>query len=138
MGIFDNSGEILSIASPGVAMLAFGLVSLMVIAVMEGIAEMTGLWPISNAMMAFVRSFVDKDLAIIIGIAYWYAYSISFATLIVAATKLATYWSWPTAAEEVTFIAAIPIGLVIVNWAGVKLFGNIEAVMGVLKLLLVI
>jgi amino acid transporter len=40
--------------------------------VMEGICEMIVLWPISNAMIEFVRAFVDEDLAIVVGIAYWY------------------------------------------------------------------
>jgi amino acid permease len=39
---------------------------------MEGIAEMIGHWPIPNAMVEFVKAFVDKDLAIIVGFAYWY------------------------------------------------------------------
>lgn len=28
------------------------------------------LWPISNAMIEFVRAFVDLDLAIVVGITY--------------------------------------------------------------------
>jgi len=28
-------------------------------------------WPISAALVEFVRSFIDDDLAIILGIAYW-------------------------------------------------------------------
>jgi amino acid permease len=74
MGLFDNSGEILAIAGPGGALLAYGLVGVGVICLMEGIAEMIGHWPISNAMIEFVKVFVDRDLAVVIGLAYWYVW----------------------------------------------------------------
>jgi yeast amino acid transporter len=41
-------------------------------AVMEGICEMTVLWPLPNAMVEFVRAFVDPDLAIVVGLSYWF------------------------------------------------------------------
>lgn len=71
MGLFDNSGLVLSIAGPSGAMLSYGLVAAGVICVMEGISEMVGHWPISNAMVEFVRSFVDEELAWVVGFAYW-------------------------------------------------------------------
>src|SRR5436305_10832555 len=65
LGIFADSGQILRIAGPGGTLLAFAIDGIIAICVMEGIAEMVGLWPISNAMIEFVRMFVDRDLAII-------------------------------------------------------------------------
>jgi amino acid transporter len=38
---------------------------------MEGIAEMILIWPIPNAMVQFVKVFVDRELGIVIGIGYW-------------------------------------------------------------------
>lgn len=137
MGLFDSSGEVLAIAGPGGGLLAYGLVGIGVIAVMEGIAEMIAHWPISNAMIEFVKCFVDRDLAVVIGVAYWYlrrdsstslvhiltptryAYSISFATLIIAGANLATYWSWSITGQDIVFIAAIPLTLLGVNCIGV-------------------
>jgi amino acid transporter len=52
-------------------MLAFALVGVVAIAAMEGVCEMIVLWPIPNPMVEFVRAFVDPDLAIVVGIAYW-------------------------------------------------------------------
>lgn len=71
MGLFNNSGLVLGIAGPSGTLLSYGLVAAGVICVMEGISEMIGHWPVSNAMVEFVRSFVDQDLAIIVGVAYW-------------------------------------------------------------------
>jgi len=65
----------LGIAGPGGTLLAFGLVGLVSMFVMEGICEMIVLWPIPNAMVEFVRTFVDEDLAMAIGISYWQVFA---------------------------------------------------------------
>ena len=62
---------ILGVAGPGATLLAFGLIGIVAIAVMEGICEMVVLWPVPNAMVEFVRAFVDPDLAKVVGISYW-------------------------------------------------------------------
>jgi yeast amino acid transporter len=74
LGLFTDSGEILGLAGPGGAIVAYILVGFLVMAIMAGIAEMIDHWPISGALMEFVSGFVDKDLAILLGIAYWYAH----------------------------------------------------------------
>ena len=71
IGFAKSSGEIIAIAGPGGALLAFVLVGLVAICVMEGVCEMINLWPISNGMIEFVRNFVDDDLAIVVGFTYW-------------------------------------------------------------------
>lgn len=70
MGLFKNSGEVLAIAGPGGGITAYLVVGFGVIMVMEGLAEMITHWPISNGMIEFVRVFIDRELAIVIGIAY--------------------------------------------------------------------
>jgi amino acid permease len=39
---------------------------------MQCIGEMLTLWPISGALVEYVGAFVDEDLGIAVGIAYWY------------------------------------------------------------------
>jgi amino acid transporter len=72
IGFATTSGQVLAIAGPGGTLIAFSVNGFVAICVMEGICEMIVLWPISNAMIEFVRAFVDEDLAIVVGIAYWY------------------------------------------------------------------
>jgi amino acid transporter len=70
--LFSTSGLILSVVGPGGVLIAWAIDGAIAVAVMEGLSEMIELWPISNAMMEFVDKFVDKDLALVVGIAYWY------------------------------------------------------------------
>ena len=69
--VFYGDGEALEVAGPSGALLAFALVGVTAICAMEGISEMIQMFPTPNAMMEFVRIFVDEDLAWVIGVAYW-------------------------------------------------------------------
>ena len=70
--LFSTSGLVLSFGGPGGVLIAWAINGAIAVAVMEGLSGMIELWPISNAMMEFVDKFVDKDLALVVGIAYWY------------------------------------------------------------------
>jgi yeast amino acid transporter len=71
LGIFVNGGKALRVAGPAGALFAFAFVGLVAIAVLECIAEMIGIWPVSNPFGEFLKVFVDEDLATVMGIAYW-------------------------------------------------------------------
>ena len=45
---------------------------LVAIFVMEGVSEFVQLFPVPNAIVEYVRAFVDEDFAWLVGIAYWY------------------------------------------------------------------
>lgn len=97
-------------AGPCGALIAVLVVGIVAIAVMEGICEFINIWPIPNAMVEYVRAFVDEDLGVAIGILYWsvrppsyleaecslscrYTYTISFSALIIVAGDLTDYWA---------------------------------------------
>ena len=69
--IFSTDGELIHTAGPAGLLTALAFVSATTICVMECIAELVVMWPVSNAMVEYVRAFVDPDLAIVIGLAYW-------------------------------------------------------------------
>ena len=69
--VFYGDGEALEVAGPSGALLAFAVVGVVAICVTEGISEMIQMFPTPNAIMEFVRVFVDEDLAWVVGVAYW-------------------------------------------------------------------
>ena len=69
--VFYGDGEALEVAGPSGVLLAFAVVGVTAICVMEGISEMVQMFPTPNANMEFVRVFVDEDLAWVVGVAYW-------------------------------------------------------------------
>ncbi|KAF4626896.1 hypothetical protein G7Y89_g11263 [Cudoniella acicularis] len=137
IGFATHSGEVLAISGPGGVLIAFTVVGIIAISVSEGICEMIVLWPISNAMIEFVRAFVDPDLAIVVGIAYWYTNAITLAALIIGAADLLSFWDISFPLLNLTF--ALFLGTIfIINSRGIKVFGWIELVGGVIKVSLVL
>ncbi|KAL1614367.1 hypothetical protein SLS54_009794 [Diplodia seriata] len=97
--VATRAGEILAFGGPATVLLSFTIVGVVAIAVMEGISEMVVTWPISNPLVEFVRHFVDRDFAVVVCVAYWYTWAITFAALISTAGGIVKYWNDNKAAE---------------------------------------
>ena len=69
--VFSTNGEIIHIAGPAGLLTAVIYIGVTAICTMECLSEFIVWWPISNAMVEYVRAFVDKDLGIAVGITYW-------------------------------------------------------------------
>jgi amino acid transporter len=59
------------VAGPVGGLITLIIVGFGVIFVIEGLAEMIGHWPIPNSIVEFIKAFVDRDLAVVVGVAYW-------------------------------------------------------------------
>lgn len=71
IGFFVSSGEILATAGPAPTIMAFMVVGLVAWSAMDALAQMTMAWPVPSPIMEFPSRFVDKDLGLIVGFAYW-------------------------------------------------------------------
>lgn len=136
-GFSTGPSLILAAAGPGAVLLAFFLIGVVAVAVMEGICEMILIWPIPNAPVEFVKAFVDEDFALVVGLSYWYTYAVTFSALIISAVNLADYWNISDVWRVIIFIAA-PLSLVLINCLQVYVFGYVEFLAGVFKILFVI
>lgn len=65
-------GEILNTAGVGGLLIALLFVGATAIFVMECLSELVVLWPVPNALVEYVKKFVDEDLSTVVGIGYWY------------------------------------------------------------------
>ncbi|CZR56620.1 uncharacterized protein PAC_06509 [Phialocephala subalpina] len=83
---------------------------------MESIGEMRGHWPISNPVVDVVDAFLDKDFAIIVGLANWSVYTITSANLIVDVLNLLGYWSWPISHRYAPVLVVVLIIAFIVHF----------------------
>lgn len=71
VGMYVRGGLILRLGGPLAVLFSFSLVGFLAWAVMQCLTEMLCIWPISGALMVFVEAFVDKELGITVGVAYW-------------------------------------------------------------------
>lgn len=72
MGLYIQTGAILRLGGPWALLLSFALVAVLAWAVMQSIAEMLCIWPISGALYEFPSVFIDPEIGVAVGIAYWY------------------------------------------------------------------
>lgn len=88
--IFYSVGNALQVAGPSGALLAFAIVGIVAICVMECVSELIQMFPTPNAIVEFVRIFVDADLAWVIGVGYWSDYIIKtlFALWLISTLKV--------------------------------------------------
>ena len=70
-GLLNGHGGVLRTAGPGGGISSLVVVGLLVVFVMEGISEMIQIFPVANALVVFVSSFVDEDLGSVVGFAHW-------------------------------------------------------------------
>lgn len=70
-GLYWRGGQILELGGPLAVPLSFLSVGILTWAVMQCITEMLCIWPIPGALSVYVREFVDPELGIAVGVAYW-------------------------------------------------------------------
>jgi yeast amino acid transporter len=89
------------------------------ICVSECIGEFSQQFPVPNAMVEYVRTFVDEELGWVIGLAYWYAFVSVFAVENLAAAELSHYWNLSQTFQTLAFYVASPIIVLLLNLFGV-------------------
>ncbi|KAF8848234.1 amino acid transporter [Acephala macrosclerotiorum] len=137
-GVFNNNGEALEVAGPAGLILSVVVIGLIAIFVSEGISELSQKFPAPNAIVEYVKTFVDEDLGWVVGIAYWYAFASVFAVQDLVAAQLSTYWGLTQTWQTLAFYVLAPVVIVTLNFFGVYWYGIVETVGGALKVILVL
>ena len=111
-GLYWRGGQILELGGPLSVLLSFLLPGMLAWAVMQCITELLCIWPIPGAMQLYVSEFVDVELGIAVGVAYWFVnprhrrekngatftldprftYSVSFSALVATSAAEIHYW----------------------------------------------
>jgi amino acid permease len=69
-GVFSNNGTALEVAGPAGLIISLVVMAFITLGVGESIGELVQKFPCYNAIVEYVRVFVDPDLGVVIGIAY--------------------------------------------------------------------
>ncbi|KAI0376199.1 amino acid permease/ SLC12A domain-containing protein [Hypomontagnella monticulosa] len=136
-GLYWRGGQILELGSFLAVIISFLLLGILAWAVTQCITELLCIWPVPGALAVFVREFVDFELGIAVGIAYWFTYSVSFAALIASSAAEVHYWTSnvDVGLDAGVLYLLIPIILVVINSFGIRSYGWFETVTGFIKLL---
>ncbi|PHH80287.1 hypothetical protein CDD80_2128 [Ophiocordyceps camponoti-rufipedis] len=133
-GLYWSTGQMLEIGGPLAPPLAFLVVGVFVWAVMQCITEMLCIWPIPGTLSVYVSEFVDEELGIAVGVAYWFTYSVSFAGLIHTASVEIHTMSQSVAFDVLVVYLLIPVVMIVINSFKVEIYGWFEVVASSVKI----
>jgi len=101
---------------------------------MQALAELTVLYPINGAFCMYICRFVDPSL----GFACAWEYAISWLTVlpfeISAACNIIHYWQGSEGINNAAWIVPLLVLLVVIQFFGVKGYGEVEFVISVIKI----
>ncbi|KAI1336369.1 proline-specific permease [Xylariaceae sp. FL0016] len=131
-GLFVGSGQVLSLAGPLSAFLAYLITAFNVFCVVYSLGEMATYLPLPGAVPVYAARYVDEALGFTLGWNYWYQLAIGVPIEVTASVVVVDYWqnSIPDAALITVFFAA----MVITNCFPVRIYGEAEFVFGAIKL----
>lgn len=84
-GLFLASGATIAEAGPGSALVAYLVVGLMVLLLMQSLGEMASHLPLSGSFQAYASRFVSPSFGFAMGWNYWFNWAITVAAELVAA-----------------------------------------------------
>ena len=131
-GLFVGSGQVLSLAGPLSAFLAYAITGFNLFAVINSMGEMATWLPLPGAVPVYAARYVDPALGFTLGWNYWYQFAIGVPIEVSAAALILDYW--PNSVPTVVWITIFFVLMVAVNCLPVRIYGETEFVFGAIKL----
>ncbi|KAF9438727.1 hypothetical protein BGZ76_005459 [Entomortierella beljakovae] len=137
-GLFLASGSSIATAGPGFSLVAYCLVGSMVFCFMSSLGEMATYMPIAGSINAYATRFFDPALGFMLGWVYWFSWSVTLATELVASSVIISYWLPTTQCPGWVWAVVFIVILTSLNLTSVKAYGETEYWLSLIKVLAVI
>ncbi|CAG8935557.1 unnamed protein product [Penicillium salamii] len=135
-GLFVGTGQVLSLAGPLSAVLAYSITGFNLYAVINSMGEMATWLPLPGAVPVYASRFVDEALGFTLGWNYWYQFAIGVPIEISAAALVIEYW--PNNISSAVWITVLYVAIFVTNSLPVRVYGELEFVLGSIKLITII
>ncbi|KAJ0426578.1 amino acid permease/ SLC12A domain-containing protein [Aspergillus carlsbadensis] len=135
-GLFLTSGQVIAIAGPAGAFLAYILMGLVTAGVSYTTGEITSFSPWTGAFVRHATKFVEPALGAATGWNFWYTMCIAGPADVVAASNLVQYWR--TDINVAVWVSVFGFFIAAVNMCNVRLYGESEVFFSSLKIMLII
>ncbi len=114
-GLWFASGSAITSSGPGGAMVAFGLMGIIVFFMMSSLGEMATQLPLVGSFEAYANRFIDPAFGFAVGWNYWFSWAITVAAEFVAAGLIVKFWlpEMPvTAVAVMAFVLLMGLNLI--------------------------
>ncbi|KAL1616870.1 hypothetical protein SLS56_011238 [Neofusicoccum ribis] len=136
-GLFIGSGKGLHNGGPLSLIMGFVLMSMVLTIMMQCLAEMAVVLPVSGSFTRYATRFFDRSLGFAVGWQYWLCWIAVFGAESSAFVVLINYWNDDTRWTPLWITIFIVINLCI-HFAPVRVFGEVEFIVSTLKILAVV
>ncbi|GME56874.1 Amino acid/polyamine transporter I [Neofusicoccum parvum] len=133
-GLFVGSGSALSTGGPGSLTLGFIIVGFMMLATMQALGELAVLYPVNGAYYVYMARFLDPAWGFAIGWDYALGWLLILPFEITAAGITIQFWESARDINIGVWIAVFMVALIVVQFFGVRGYGEVEFVLGAVKI----
>ncbi|KAI0413090.1 AAT family amino acid transporter [Xylaria grammica] len=131
-GLFVGSGQVLSLAGPLSAFLAYLITAFNVYCVVHSLGEMATYLPLPGAVPVYAARYVDEALGFAVAWNYWWQIAIGVPIEVTISVVIVDYW--PNAVPTAALITLFLFAMVLVNCLPVRVYGEAEFTFGAVKL----
>ncbi|CAG8074746.1 unnamed protein product [Penicillium salamii] len=135
-GLFVGTGSALRDGGPGSLLVCYLIVGLMLLLTVQALGELAVLYPVNGAFFTYCVRFISPAWGFAVGWDYAISWLIMLPFELTAASITIKYWRDDLNAG--IFIAAFLVILIAIQFFGVKGYGEVEFVLGVIKVIAVI
>lgn len=134
-GLFISSGGAFQTGGPASVLIGFSIIGIMMVLMMQALAELSVMYPINGAFTIYIVRFIDPSW----GFACSWEYAISWLTVlpfeISAACNIIHYWQGSEGINNSAWIVPILVALVAIQVFGIKGYGEVEFVLSLMKVI---
>lgn len=134
-GLFVAGGEVISTAGPGGALVAYGVIGIMVYFLMTSLGEMATYLPVPGSFGTYASRYVDPAFGFALGWNYWFNWAITLAAELVAGSLIMKYW-FPDI-PAIVWSALFLVALFLMNYLSTRSFGESEYIFASMKVITV-
>ena len=135
-GLFVASGKTIHDSGPGGALVAYGLIGVMVFLLMQSLGEMAAYIPVAGSFGEYGARFISPSFGFATGWNFWYNWAITVAAELVAASLVMKYW-FPDVPGWVWSAVFLSI-LVALNALSARAYGEGEFWFALVKVVVVV
>lgn len=137
-GLFVATGNIISQAGPGGAILAYIVIGIMLYFLMSSIGELATFYPVSGSFSSYSTRFVDPSLGFTMGWLYWALWSLVTSVDVIVASNVLYFWDVFQFFSPLTWSLIFITVLLLLNIFTVKAFGETEFWLSLIKVITII
>ncbi|KAK5216808.1 histidine permease [Exophiala xenobiotica] len=136
-GLFVGSGKALAYGGPASLLLAFSLTGMMMYCTVQALGELAVLFPVAGSFAAYSTRFLDPAWGFAMGWNYAMQWLVVLPLEIVSASITVDYWVHNVGLNA-AWVSVFLVLICIINFFGVKGYGEAEFVFSIVKVTAVI